>query len=388
MKVLNILNRKGLGVITGLFLIFFVTGSPKAKANTVPGISFEVFYENLAPYGQWINDAQYGQIWAPAVGADFRPYYSDGYWVNTNYGNMWVSNYEWGWAPFHYGRWTVHNRYGWVWVPGYEWGPSWVTWRSGGGYYGWAPMAPGVSISVSFGSGYHIPDNYWTFVPYRNLYSTRVYSYHYANRVPAIMNRTTIINNTYVDNSVSYVTGPSRSEVRRTVGTNVKTYNVSNTDRRSVASRIDGNNISVYRPETSRRAVKSTANNNNRTAVSRSSTPTTSSNVNNGTTSRRTVNTAPAATRSNVNSGTTPARSATPAAAPAQRSTATKPAAATRSTRAAQTTTSRAPSPASRVSTPTSSRRATMTAPTRSSSVNSSASRSTTKSAGATSRRR
>lgn len=387
MKVLNILNRKGLGVITGLFLIFFVTGSPKAKANTVPGISFEVFYENLAPYGQWINDAQYGQIWAPAVGADFRPYYSDGYWVNTNYGNMWVSNYEWGWAPFHYGRWTVHNRYGWVWVPGYEWGPSWVTWRSGGGYYGWAPMAPGVSISVSFGSGYHIPDNYWTFVPYRNLYSTRVYSYHYANRVPAIMNRTTIINNTYVDNSVSYVTGPSRSEVRRTVGTNVKTYNVSNTDRRSVASRIDGNNISVYRPETSRRAVKSTANNNNRTAVSRSS-ASTSSNVNNGTTSRRTVNTAPAATRSNVNSGTTPARSATPAAAPAQRSTATKPAAATRSTRAAQTTTSRAPSPASRVSTPTSSRRATMTAPTRSSSVNSSASRSTTKSAGATSRRR
>ena len=33
------------------------------------------------------------------------------------------------------------DSYGWVWVPGYEWGPAWVSWRTGGDYVGWAPLA-------------------------------------------------------------------------------------------------------------------------------------------------------------------------------------------------------------------------------------------------------
>ena len=31
---------------------------------------------------------------------------------------------------------------GWCWIPGTTWGPAWVNWRWGGGYVGWAPMAP------------------------------------------------------------------------------------------------------------------------------------------------------------------------------------------------------------------------------------------------------
>ena len=78
--------------------------------------------------------------------ADFRPYNTGGHWVWTDeYGWMWASEYAWGWAPFHYGRWVFDDYYGWMWVPGYEWSPAWVEWRTGGDYFGWAPLGPGVS---------------------------------------------------------------------------------------------------------------------------------------------------------------------------------------------------------------------------------------------------
>ncbi|MFA7227139.1 MAG: DUF6600 domain-containing protein, partial [Dysgonamonadaceae bacterium] len=103
-------------------------------------ISFGVFYQALAPYGRWINNREYGHVWIPNVGKNFRPYVTNGYWVMTNYGNTWVSDFEWGWGPFHYGRWYYDDIYGWAWIPGYEWAPAWVVWRNGGGFYGWAPL--------------------------------------------------------------------------------------------------------------------------------------------------------------------------------------------------------------------------------------------------------
>ncbi len=64
----------------------------------------------------------------------------------TEYGWTWLSDYPWGWAPFHYGRWDFDNSFGWFWIPGNEWGPAWVTWRRANGYYGWAPMSPGINL--------------------------------------------------------------------------------------------------------------------------------------------------------------------------------------------------------------------------------------------------
>ncbi|MFX8813069.1 DUF6600 domain-containing protein, partial [Acinetobacter baumannii] len=81
--------------------------------------------------------------------AGFTPYRTGGHWVYSNAGWAWASDYNWGWAPFHYGRWAFDPMYGWFWVPGYEWAPAWVSWRSGGGYYGWAPLSPGINISVN-----------------------------------------------------------------------------------------------------------------------------------------------------------------------------------------------------------------------------------------------
>lgn len=320
MKSLKNTTRFSLGVIVGLFLLFFTVNPNKAKANNTSviggGISFEVFYQGLAPYGNWINDAKFGFVWSPNVGNDFRPYYSDGYWANTEYGNMWVSNYDWGWAPFHYGRWTMSNRYGWVWVPGYEWGPAWVSWREGGGYYGWAPLQPGVSISVSFGSGYRVPNNYWTFVPYRNLYASNIHSYHVRNRVPALVRNTTIINNTYVDNSVTYVSGPSRSDVTRRTGSTVKRYNVNSTNIRSATrSRVKDNSIAIYRPDSDRRSLNSA---NRRSAVTSKNNTRSTTN----TSARRSANTA-----TNNNSSSVTRRNAT--------STTSKPAATTNTRRSA-----------------------------------------------------
>src|SRR5690606_12187216 len=209
------------------------TSTKEAQAQGYGSIGYQDFYDDLAPYGQWFNDPQYGYVWTPhGVGNNFRPYYTNGYWAMTEYGNMWMSNYAWGWAPFHYGRWALTN-YGWVWIPGNEWGPAWVTWRQGGGYYGWAPMGPGISINISFGNSYYAPDPWWTFIPCNYIYNRGFHRYHNPRRNNTYIHNTTIINNTYYDNRSrnTYVTGPRRNEVERVTGRRVDVYQVNNRSR-------------------------------------------------------------------------------------------------------------------------------------------------------------
>ncbi len=108
-----------------------------------PEVDPDSFQAVLSPYGQWVNDPEYGTIWRPypqVVGPDYSPY-SYGRWAYTDLGWTWVSGYDWGWAPFHYGNWVYTDGF-WGWVPGRVWAPAWVSWRYGGGYVGWAPVAP------------------------------------------------------------------------------------------------------------------------------------------------------------------------------------------------------------------------------------------------------
>src|SRR5690606_27333721 len=122
---------KWTSVVT-IFVLTFTINNTKANAQSYrQDVSFQTFYDELSPYGQWIQDPQYGYVWVPDVQDDFRPYSTNGRWAMTEYGNTWVSNYAWGWAPFHYGRWTFNNYYGWVWLPGTQWAPAWVSWRHG-----------------------------------------------------------------------------------------------------------------------------------------------------------------------------------------------------------------------------------------------------------------
>lgn len=249
-------------MLLGIFFGFFT--SHVTKAESFNGISFEVFYQELAPYGDWVPDGRYGQVWLPAVGPDFHPYGSEGHWAMTEFGNTWVSYYDWGWAPFHYGRWYFDDFYrSWAWVPGYEWGPAWVNWRSGGGFYGWAPLRPGLSINVSFG----IPHAYFVFLPRQRIYDYHAFRFFAPrrNRV-RIYNQTTIINNTVVYNNNRYVAGPSRREVQQVTRRNVPVYSTQDTSQRG-RRLVAQNGTPVYNG----RAVQNSAARSTRNADVRSS---------------------------------------------------------------------------------------------------------------------
>lgn len=237
-------------IVLGLMLLFAGT-TEKAMAQQ-EDVSLQSFYDELSPYGQWIKDPQYGYVWRPDVDQDeFRPYYTNGRWVMTEYGNTWVSNYDWGWAPFHYGRW-VYNRYNdWVWIPDTVWGPAWVTWRSGGGYYGWAPLGPSISIGINIGrGGYRIPDMCWNFIPYNNIYYSS-YPRYYSNRNRVYIQKTVIINNVYVRNNRTYYTGPRADEIRRRTNQRVDVYEINRSNRPG-ASRVDNKSVNIYSPRPSR----------------------------------------------------------------------------------------------------------------------------------------
>lgn len=234
-----------------LGLLLLLTGTTQSAKAQYDDVSLQTFYDELSPYGTWINDPEYGYVWRPDVDqADFRPYYSNGRWAMTEYGNTWVSNYEWGWAPFHYGRW-IYNRYNnWIWIPDTVWGPAWVDWRSGGGYYGWAPMGPSINININIGRRYVTPDFCWNFIPSGHIYYNS-YPRYYSGRNRVYIQNTVIINNTYVRNNRTYYSGPRIDDVRRATNQNVTVYNVSRTSRTG-GNRIENNTVNVYAPRPSR----------------------------------------------------------------------------------------------------------------------------------------
>lgn len=125
-------------------LILFPALRPAAARATV---SVGFFYDELAPYGHWI-DCRYGNCWAPAgVASSWQPY-SNGEWVYTDYGWTWVSYDRWGADPYHYGSWVWISGDGWAWVPGTVWAPAWVSWCYDDDFIGWAPLSPAFAFSV------------------------------------------------------------------------------------------------------------------------------------------------------------------------------------------------------------------------------------------------
>jgi len=231
-----------------LTALLFIAAPIHSKAQEGGYISDQQFYDDLDPYGTWVSDPQYGNVWVPDAEDGFRPYATRGHWVVTDYGNTWVSDYQWGWAPFHYGRWRYDDYYGWEWIPGHEWAPAWVSWRHGGGYYGWAPLQPGITISVSIGGGYRAPDNYWVCAPEAYINRPNIYNYYVPHtRAVTIIRNTTIINNTYVNNNRTYIAGPRVEDIRRVTHQNVQVYRINNESRPS-AVRVQNNTVNIYRP--------------------------------------------------------------------------------------------------------------------------------------------
>ena len=208
------------------FLLLAVLGfssfSSQAKAQSV-SVNFSTFYNDLNPYGRWIDNPRYGQVWAYDE-PGFRPYYTKGHWEYTDYGWAWASDYEWGWAPFHYGRWEEDPYYGWIWIPGYEWASAWVEWSEADDYYGWAPLGYGVDINISFGS---IPRNRWVYIPRQHIYNSNLYDYCvFPGRNNNYFNNSRIINNIYNGRGARYMTGPNRADVERYSNNRIETRRI------------------------------------------------------------------------------------------------------------------------------------------------------------------
>ncbi len=221
-----------------------------------PEVSYQNFYDALSPYGEWINNPEYGYVWMPNVGQEFKPYSTNGNWVYTDEGWAWASNYSWGWAPFHYGRWFYEDGYGWMWIPGNEWAPAWVSWRRSPDYYGWAPLGPSVGINVAVGGGYNPPPHYWCFVPQQYVTSPHMTNY-YVNEQQnvTIINNTTVIHNTtIVNNNVSntrvtvnnYAGGPDPGEVSRVTGAPLRPIAVRESN--TPGGNGSGGAFAIYRP--------------------------------------------------------------------------------------------------------------------------------------------
>jgi hypothetical protein len=238
-----------------IILLMVVTSLVFAKKISAqqPYVSFQVFYDQLSPYGEWVDYPSWGYVWIPDAGSDFVPYSTQGRWILTDYGWTWMSDFVWGWAPFHYGRWDYDNYYGWFWIPDNEWGPAWVSWRRAEGYYGWAPMEPGISLSVSFGRGYDSRNDHWMFVRDRDIDRPDINRY-YVNRSDhdMIIRRSSVINNTYIDNSrhTTYVTGPAREDIQNVTGRRVNSVTVEEYNK--PGQEFNNNHLRIYRPEVSK----------------------------------------------------------------------------------------------------------------------------------------
>ena len=226
-----------------------VTGANQQASAQQVSVSFQLFYDQLNPYGRWIEYPSYGQVWLPNVEPGFRPYFTAGYWVFTDYGWTWVSDYSWGWAPFHYGRWLLDPALGWIWVPGTEWSPSWVIWRHSPGFYGWAPLAPGISLSIAFGNSYFIPDARWIFVQDRHIGSRHIDKYYInsSRNLSIIKNSSVIINNRFDNNrKVTYIGGPDRFEVEKIRGKKLSPAIIH--DYNTPGQSMRKGNLWIYKP--------------------------------------------------------------------------------------------------------------------------------------------
>jgi hypothetical protein len=216
------------------------------------------FYDDLAPYGTWVDVAPYGWAWCPLdVPFGWRPY-AVGAWAYTDYGWMWMSGDPWGSIPYRYGRWTYDDFYGWIWIPGDVWAPSWTAWRYGDGWVGWAPLPPEADWSAGAGLSWG-PSNLdqgidrfgWSFCRESEFGAARQrLTVEPASRNVTLLSLTRDVTHYEDVNNVPVFRGLSRSQVERAVGRSIPQYQVveRSTPPRTRMPTIRGQNIEVYRP--------------------------------------------------------------------------------------------------------------------------------------------
>jgi hypothetical protein len=265
------IRRDGLrNVLLGsLLLAGTAAGTTAASAQVVSAgihvgpsgraaVDLGFFYDDLAPYGNWIERPSYGWVWTPrAVASSWRPY-QNGHWVATDAGWVWVTDEPYGWATYHYGRWYDDPEVGWSWVPGDTWGPSWVSFQDGGDYIGWAPLPPGVDVSVGFSGGgyaYGIAPAAYLFVPERDFLAPRLGGYYVGrDRIGQFWGQTRNFTSYRVQGGRWYNQGVPVDRFQR-FG-RVPRYQVADVaaNFRQRGGRIEGNRLALFRPQVQRTA--------------------------------------------------------------------------------------------------------------------------------------
>lgn len=230
-------------------LLFSVQIAEGARSGRT--VSFQVFYDELSPYGTWIDYPQYGHVWRPDI-EGFRPYATNGYWEYTDDGWYWDSGYDWGWAPFHYGSWIYDDLNGWLWIPGYDWAPAWVMWGDVDDYFAWAPLGP---------FGYERPHGfYWNMVGRGHIHDRDLSrSLLHTDQVRGMEGRISVMGNPRTAGSRSFGRGPDVRGVERSSNSNItpvrlRDVNTAPADmnRTPAANRKEGNTMPVYRPQIQR----------------------------------------------------------------------------------------------------------------------------------------
>src|SRR6185436_12935575 len=216
-------------VVCGALPGYTTYGQPSLSVGVnvpLPAVQIRVesdFYEPLAPQGEWVVIGSYGRCWRPGhIARDWRPY-CNGYWQRTDAGWYWYSDEPWGWATYHYGRWDFTDQYGWYWVPQTQWAPAWVSWHEGGGYVGWAPLQPSVSISVNGYVGFNqsrVSPRAFVFVEQRRFLEPIRPSVVVANNT-TVINKTVIVSNTKIVNNTGINGGPAAAGNKKASGRKV-----------------------------------------------------------------------------------------------------------------------------------------------------------------------
>jgi hypothetical protein len=247
---LKTIFKSGFILMVVAIILAGCTGSNKVyQSGANAPVTYQTFYDNLSPYGTWIDYREYGHVWTPNVDGDFRPYDTNGHWVYSDEGWAWASDYSWGWAPFHYGRWLYDDMYGWLWVPDYNWSPAWVTWGYVDDYYCWAPLMPGTDVSQQFG-GWRPPLFYWNGCRRDHIYDRNLSPVmERREQVANFASRITVINNfnSTPRRNAYYSKGPEVQEVQKYVQPRIEPATIKDVHDIKEA-RHNGNDLNVYRP--------------------------------------------------------------------------------------------------------------------------------------------
>jgi hypothetical protein len=249
--------------------------TPVATASPAqPDVNTSVFYNDLASYGTWAQQPDYGLCWQPTVetiDTAWRPYVDAGQWLSSDSGWYWQSDYTWGWAAFHYGRWAHVPRLGWVWVPGNIWAPAWVAWRTDPSYIGWAPLPPGVGLNVlaqltylgkpaGLNPTFGLSASAYTFVNTGDLTSRHLPRHTVPiSRVNTLVHNTSIIDSYAIVNNRIFNGGASREAVAAAANKAVPEVTlraVSSPEAAGLA--LDRKTLAVYCPAVSTTGATST----------------------------------------------------------------------------------------------------------------------------------